>query len=203
MRFLESIYNAILNRSPEELIGALIVAAAVAIALAGGFALRRRKTSPSPTFVGSLALVAGIACMALTAGYIEYAQTDWNSGLGVARASSSMRPPGGPGWPTSPGPWGTYGAGWSSGFHVVVAADEDGDGRLGVDEVTRLVLRADTDGDGLVNFRDIDRVIAGRFRTPSGPSGLTDAGQGVGNRGHEPPDNGRRAGPVLPRGALR
>jgi hypothetical protein len=76
MRFLESISDAILNRSPEELIGALLIAAAVAIVAAGLYALCRRKSSPSPTFMGGLGLAAGASCMALAAGYIEYTETD-------------------------------------------------------------------------------------------------------------------------------
>ena len=48
MRFLESISDAILNRSPEELIGALLIAGAVAIVMAGLYAIGRRKSSPSP-----------------------------------------------------------------------------------------------------------------------------------------------------------
>ena len=56
------------------------------------------------------------------------------------------------------------GPGWSSGFHVVVAADEDRNGRLTPDEAALLVRKADTDGDGTVDFRDIDRWIMSRIR---------------------------------------
>ena len=63
------------------------------------------------------------------------------------------------------GPVGIYGGGWSSGFHVVVAADEDHNGRLTPDEAAGMVRKADTDGDGTVDFRDIDRIIMSRLRT--------------------------------------
>ena len=99
--------------------------------------------------------------MALTAGYIEYVETaERNSsvvpsrsrtcehGRQVRRVRSHRRHPGISSWP-----------GWSSGFHVVVAADENRDGRLTPEEAARLVRKADTDGDGSVNFVDIDRLI--------------------------------------------
>jgi len=202
MKYLESTITAILNRSPEELIGALLLAAAVAIVMAGFYALARRKSSPSPTVVGGLALAAGVACMALAAGYIEYAETDRNSGSGTVPAAYAVRPPFGPGWAMPPAQFGNSGAGWSSGFHVVVAADEDGDGRLTVDELARLVLRADTDGDGLVNFRDIDQLIADRFRPGSQRPGFTDAeAKDRGGPGRQQ-DNSRGPGSSIERGAL-
>lgn len=190
MRFLESLSDAVLDRSPEELIGALLIAATAAVVTAGLYALRRGKSNPSPTFVGGLSLAAGVSCMVLAAGYIEYA---WTSGSAKFLAPRRW-PPGGPGRVTLPPPWNFPGAGWSSGFHVVVAADENRDGRLTQDEVARLVRRADTDGDGAVDFRDIDRLIAGRFRPPYPPSGFTAFGSN-GRAGEGGPlGNGRGAG---------
>jgi hypothetical protein len=169
MRFLQSISDAILNRSPDELIGALLIAAVVAMVVAGLYALGRRKSSPSPTFVGGLCLAAGASCMALAAGYIEYAESDGPSVSEPNRPAPSSWPPLGPGRVTPPRNWGVFGPGWSSGFLVVVAADENRDGRLTSEVVTRLVRNADTDGDGSVNFRDIDRLIANRFRPRTPP----------------------------------
>ena len=159
MRFVESISDAILNCSPEELIGALIIAATVALVVAGFYALRRRKSSPSPTFVGSLGLAAAASCMALSAGYIEYAETNRTSGSGWRDPAAPKSPPGVPRQIKPPSPRSSFGPGWSAGFHVVVAADENRDGRLTPEEVVRLVKEADTDGDGSVNFRDIDRLV--------------------------------------------
>lgn len=174
MRFLRSIVDAILDRSPEELIGALLIASAVAIVMAGLYVLGRRKALCSPTFVGLLALAAGVSCMALAAGYIEYATRYRNSGLAATSPVFPGWPFSGPGRNVPPRPWGFYGAGWSSGFHVVVAADEDRDGRLTSEEVVRLVRKADSDGDGSVDFRDIDREIVRRFRPPFQPPASSD-----------------------------
>lgn len=171
MRFLESVSVAMLNRSPEELIVALLVAAAVGAVVAGLYALGRRKSSPSPTFVGGLCLGAGATCMVLAAGYVEYASIDWDLSSAANHGTPPRWPPGGPGRMTPPPPWNSLGAGWSSGFHIVVAADENRDGRLTAEEVARMVRKADTDGDGSVNSRDIDRLIGDRFlrRIPPPP----------------------------------
>jgi hypothetical protein len=93
MRFLESINNAILNRSPDELIGALFVAAGVAVVVSGVYALGRRKSSPSPSFVGGLALASGALCMALAAGYIEYMETGGRMGSRADRVDFRRRDP--------------------------------------------------------------------------------------------------------------
>ena len=173
MGFLDAIVDAILERSPAELIGALLIAAAVSVVSAGVYALCRRKSSPSPTFVCGLALAVGASCMALAAGYVEHAGAGHTSGPAANHPELARSRPGGPGQGTLLPPWGMPGAGWSPGIHVVMAADEDGDGRLNAGEVARLVLRADTDGDGLVNFRDIDRLIASRYHSRTWPDGLT------------------------------
>ncbi len=169
MKFLESTYDAILNRSPEELVGALFTASAVAIVVAGVYALSRRKSSPSPSLVGGLSLAAGALCMAVAAGYIEYV----NSGASENPSVLSKWQGGGPGPGNPPSPWSFSGPGWSSGFHVVVAADENHDGRVTPEEVAQLVRKADTDGDGSVDFHDIDRLIMSRLKHPPQPHGLT------------------------------
>jgi hypothetical protein len=173
MRFIDSIPDAILDRSPEELIGALLIAGAIAIVAAGLYALNRRKSIPSPSIVGALSLAAGASCTALAAGYIEHAETNRTSGSAANHPAPERRPPGGPGRVTPPPPWNFSGSGWSSGFHIVVAADENRDGRLTPEEAARLVRKADSDGDGSVDFRDIDRLIVSRFRPRSQPPGLT------------------------------
>jgi hypothetical protein len=193
MRFLESLSDAILSRSSEELIGALFIAAAAAAVVAGLYALGRRKSSPSPSFVGGLSLAAGASCMALAAGYIEYAETDWTLGPVANHPAPARWPAGGPGRAPLPPPGSLSRAGWSSGFHVVVAADENRDGRLTPEEVARLVRDADTDGDGSVNFRDIDRLIASRFRPPFPPFRHPATWTNDRGRGDGPTDNGRDA----------
>ena len=97
MRFLESLSDALLERSPEELIAALLIAALIAIAMAGIYALGRRNSIASPSFVGGLVLCANALCMALAAGYIEHGKANWNSGSAGNNPSPANWPPGHPG----------------------------------------------------------------------------------------------------------
>lgn len=192
MRFLESISDAVLGRSPEELIGALLIAAGVAVVVACMYVLGRRKASPSPTYVGGLGFAAGFSCMVLAAGYVQYIETAWKTGSATSRPAPAGWQPEGPGRGTLPPPWSLPGANWSSGFHIVVAADENRDGRLTAEEVARLVRDADSDGDGSVNFRDIDRLLASRLRPPFRPSVRPATGTGDRSGGEVgQPVNGR------------
>lgn len=168
MQFLECCSDAIVNRTVDELIGAMFLAVAVALVMAGAYALHRRKSPPTPTFVGTLALVSGLLGMAVAVGYIEYAETVAING-GVPSFNLADSKKGG----MVPGPkmlpWNYFWAGRSSGFHVVVAADRNHDGRLTPDEVALMVRKADRDGDGSVDFHDIDQLLASRFRFPFQP----------------------------------
>jgi hypothetical protein len=115
---------------------------------------------------------------------------------GPARWPSGARGPG-----SLPPPWAFSGTGWSTGFHVVVAADENRDGRLTPEEMAHLVRKADTDGDGSNNSLDIDRLVMSRFQFPSQPSsppgawtndrgrrdGLADIERGAASAGDERP----------------
>jgi hypothetical protein len=192
MRFLESLADAIVNRSVDELIGALLIAGAAGVVVAGLYALGRRTSSPSPTFVGGLGLAAGALCMALAAGYIEYAENARLLGSASNQAAPPTWPPGGPVRVPPPPPGSFFGPGWSSSFHVVLAADLNHDGRLTPDEAAQMVRNADTDGDGAVTFRDIDRVILSRFRPRLQPSDFADtlAGPNDRERGGGSPETG-------------
>lgn len=195
MRFLEAIADAVLDRSPEELTAAMVFAATIGAVMAGVYALGRKKSSPSPMFVGGLALVAGVMCMAAAAGYFKNLEGDRT--LGSAAKADTLA-----GWPASrpgrggpPPAWRFPRAGWSSGFHVVVAADENRDGRLTTEEAARLIREADADGDGSVDFTDIDQLMKNRFRSLAWPSA---PGPGpikpVEEEGDGPPDDDQGEG---------
>ena len=102
--------------------------------------------------------------MALAAGYFEYTENALASRSAPKLPTRSRWQSRSSGPVTQPHPWSMSAPAWSSGFHVVVAADENLDGRVTPEEVARLVRKADSDGDGSVNFHDIDRLIANRFR---------------------------------------
>ncbi|WP_422928191.1 hypothetical protein [Singulisphaera sp. PoT] len=170
MHYLESVADALVDRTADELIGALMIATMVAIVMGGIFALGKRKSIQSPSFVIGLALFAGLACMALTAGYFEHLKAS-HGPLGGRNIPHVLRgwPQGGPGQKPPQGGWDPPAIGWSPGFHAVVAADLNRDGRLTVEEATELVEKADADGDGSVDFHDIDKMLMGRFAPPMAP----------------------------------
>lgn len=167
MKFLESIPDAVLERSPEELIGAMIMATAIAAVMAALYAFNRRKATPSPTFVGGLALAASLACMAIVIGHLGSSGGDLMTTPDGVRPGMRRGRTAGPSWPLMPAPWGFYGPGRSSGFHIVFAADADHDGRLTAAEMDLLLKEADADGDGSIDSRDVDRLIASRPHLPS------------------------------------
>jgi hypothetical protein len=170
MTFLESVANALVDRSPEQLFGAVMVAAAVAVVMVCVFALLRRSVPPSATLVGGLVLAAGVICMTVTVGYIEYTERI------LSNRKLGTLPPAFPGWPTH-GQGGSAHSGSpgratpfrSPGFHVIIPADEDRDGRVTADELAHLVRKADANADGSVDVREIDQFIASRFRAGSPP----------------------------------
>jgi hypothetical protein len=167
MSFLRSVVDAVLDRTPQELIEAVLVAVAVAFLMAGLYELGRRRSLHSPTFVGSLAFASGVLGMLLAAGYLTHVGPP----RGRRRSFATLPPL--PGWPptemgrvTPPGSRSFPGPAWSSGFHVLMAADENRDGLLNVEEIERMVRDADKDGDGSIDSQDIDRLIRSRVRPP-------------------------------------
>ncbi len=190
MKYLRAVGDAILDRSVEELIGALLLATAVAAVMGGVYALRSRKSSATPNFVGVLVLATAALCMPLTAGYMEYLTTGGQSPSPLHFPGPAMRPPPEAGQAKPRPPWEPppFNGGWSAGTHIMVAADENRDGRLTADEVAALVRQADTDGDGAVNFQDLDRLLAHRFRAQVHPPGHPRSESLVHERGNVPPD---------------
>ena len=185
MRFLESISDAILNRSPEELIGALLIAAAVAIVVAGLYGSAAGSRVPLRPSSAAWASPPVPCAWPWPRAISSAARTNWNSGS-AANYGAPQR------WPQAAleiGPRRRLGAsrgGLVVGFHVVVAADENRDGRLTPEEVARLVRKADTDGDGWSTSRDRPPDCKAASGPPSQPSSLTAAG---------PNDRGGREGP--------
>jgi hypothetical protein len=66
--------EAVLDRSPDELIGAILAALVISAALAGVYAAARGKVRDRPLLVGGLILIACAVSMALAAGYLHQAE---------------------------------------------------------------------------------------------------------------------------------
>src|SRR3954452_13392605 len=70
--FLETVKNALIERAPEELIGAVLIALYLALIPAGIAAWRRRKAPDSPVVLGGLVFPCLLAAMILGLGYGYY-----------------------------------------------------------------------------------------------------------------------------------
>ena len=158
--YLQSMTDVLIDRSIEELVGAMMIALVLALVLAGFYALARRKMNDSPMLMIGLLLFASIMSMALAAGYIA---NDRQAFMPVPGSppSTARRPPSG----FHAGPGGAPGR--SPGLRIVMAADADNDGRLSPEEAAQFVLTADSSGRGSVDPRDLDNAfMKGRPEPP-------------------------------------
>jgi hypothetical protein len=72
--FFRSSLDAIVDRSPKELIGAVMISLALSLAFTGLYALRRRKSSDRFTLMVVLSLGTNVAAMIIVVGYFTHAQ---------------------------------------------------------------------------------------------------------------------------------
>jgi len=162
MKYFSAISDAVLDRSANELIGAVLLAVVVALIIAGLHALCWRKVSEQATLVGGLTIFANIVCMVVAVGYVEALRKPWATSQGWVSPGDNRHHAQGAG-PRGPRHAPAFGS-WSPGFQMVAAADTDRNGRLTKEEVAQLVQKADGDGDGSVDFRDIDAFLRNRMR---------------------------------------
>lgn len=162
--FLGSTTNVIVDRTPDELIGAVLLAVIVALVVTGLYRVGRRKTKSddNAVLITSLVLFANLVTMALAAGYVIHVRK--NFGLSEPSRQSGMAFRGEPiaghqgsfvirGAPPSiaPGP--------PPVFSIVEAADTDQDGRLSPDEAAFFVRTLDIESQGSIHLLDIIRAL--------------------------------------------
>jgi hypothetical protein len=163
--FLKSLVDALIDRSPRELIGACCVATAMAMIAAGIYALLRRKSAENPSVVGVMTLVASVVSMAVTVGYVRHAGSSrpmtgaWDVEPSPSTTTLEGRAPGPAPRPSAVPPP-------SIGFLMVVTTDRNRDGRLTAEELAQFLGEADKDGDDQVDMFDIDRLLLSRMAQP-------------------------------------
>jgi hypothetical protein len=91
--YLNLLGNAIVDRSPEELIGAVAIALMISLAMAGLYCIGRRKINENLMPMIVLMIVANLLSMAVGAGYFQHARKK----MGYVTRESAWRLPGGPG----------------------------------------------------------------------------------------------------------
>jgi hypothetical protein len=175
MELIRSIYDAVVDKSPEELIGAVMVALAMSLTMTGLYALGRRKVSDTLPLVTGLMVVVCVVSMALAAGSALHAR---RAGFGIAGATAwspkvGPFPPGfRPGGPPGPvPPWfrpGGFAFGWPPSQSFIKALDADRDGRVTPEEAARFVRSADASGRGSADAGEIAKVMSDLLRPPPG-----------------------------------
>lgn len=86
--FFVSLGNVIVDRSPDEVIGAVIIALALSLAMAGLYCIGRRNLRENVTPMVVLMLVANLISMAVGSGYLAYAKKKSASLMHGARSGT-------------------------------------------------------------------------------------------------------------------
>jgi hypothetical protein len=91
--YLNLLGNTIVDRSPDELIGAVAIALTLSLAMAGLYCIGRRKITENLLPMIVLMIVANLLSMAVGAGYFQFARKK----KGYVMRESASRPSGDPG----------------------------------------------------------------------------------------------------------
>ena len=163
---VSSIVDVILDRSPEELIGGVLMALVLALGLSGLFHLIRRKVSDTSTLIICLALSSNLIAMTVAGAFVRYKFT---GGRPSARAMRSAEP--------QFAPPGMHGG--RSGFiagRILEEADLNGDGSLSSDEAVfaaaRFVKESGDGEDGPLNEHQLRAAIWSRLGHSHGMMGM-------------------------------
>jgi hypothetical protein len=145
--FFVSLGNAVVDRSPDELIGAVIVAFALSLAMAGVFCVGRRSARENVMPVIVLVLVANLVSMAVGAGYLAHLRGKRGEQTNGSRQTTVVG----------------HEVMWTEA--IFQAADVNRDGRLSSEEASlaaaAFVRRADETGTGAIDARSLCDALVG------------------------------------------
>jgi hypothetical protein len=200
--YLESVRDAVLERSSRELVAAFFIAATAAMFTSGLFILFRRRMGDVIGLVAGLTMASVVAGMALTAGDLRLQATmaganDFPARLSDSapgsRASRFHGPRRGTGFRPMPSPGALFV------FAADGAADGERDGRLSPDEVAQFIRGADPSERGSVDAREIDTFLRQHFPPPrvqrQGQHGA-DHARGPKSNAPPPPPSARDRSPL-------
>ena len=162
--FFHSSLDAIVDRSPKELIGAIMISLALSLAFTGLYALRRRKTSDRLTLMVVLGLSTNVVAMIVVLGYFTHAQ---NLKMKAVESVSHMGPP----------EWRRNGLELHLSQRILDMADRDKDGSISSQEATdaaALFVQTTTSTSGQSRRLDVStlaEVMRGTLMPPPGPMG--------------------------------
>jgi hypothetical protein len=148
--YLNLLGNAIVDRSPEELIGAVAIALTISLAMAGIYCIGRRKITENLMPMIVLMIVANLVSMAVGAGHFHHARKK----IGYVEHEPIRRPPNGPGGSNE------FMVEW-----IFREADRNHDRQISGEEASlaaaEFLRRVDASGKGTINPRTLDRALQG------------------------------------------
>jgi hypothetical protein len=167
---LRSTFDILLDIKPGDLIGAVMIALTLALAMTGLYALRRKKMGEPMIVLIVLMLCANVTSMALAAGYLAKTwRAEMRSPNDSARAAL-RRPPASPVGPDHPWrhPGGHPGPppGGPPVSQIFAVADADRNGRLTPEEAALFVRAADSNGTGSVDVGAFYAAVRGHLSSP-------------------------------------
>jgi hypothetical protein len=189
-RYLESVSNVVLDRTPQEWIVGLVLALFLALALAGVHVALRRWAKVQD----ELAPLVGTAVVAIFAGMVIagiYVQLDRRASTGRAGAAA---PPGGGGPGGFPGGGGRGGGGGRFATNLANmmfdSADADHDGLITTEEAAnaaaKFVHESAAEGKDKIDRDTLANIVRERMRPPGAGSG----GNAAPPRGEAPKADG-------------
>jgi hypothetical protein len=185
--YLNLLGNAIIDRSPEELIAAVAIALTISLAMVGLYCIGRRKIPENLLPMIVLMIVANLVSMAVGAGHYRLARKK----IGYVGHEPIMRSLVGPG-------------GWNKFLVECIfrEADRNHDRRISGEEASlaaaNFLQRVDANGEGSIDARSLDnalQVLIHHGRDPDHPPGV------LGHPGQSPGFSGPGSGDSSPRTA--
>jgi len=200
LRYWEALKNALIDRSPQELIGAIAIALLVALVVTGLYELGRRKIKDGVMLMTGLVLLACVVSMALTAGFF------------TRKRDASLRGPAAGAMYVHPWPEPDRVALLAR--RVLERADRNGDGLLSDEEAAdaagRFVREGNINGTGPLNIESLTQALRASVLGlppmfgpggPAGPVGFPFGGpDGRRGRGRGPSGHARDEEPKAPSG---
>ncbi len=145
-----SVLDALIDRTQDEWIGALMIALALALAAQIVFRLVRRRVSDPLLLVTGVVLASNVVAMMLVASYVGWVMSATPRDIPV-RPRMSFGEPGRP----------RGGGGLLLAWRLLRQGDTDHDGRLSADEAAALVHAARGDDAGAADAHDLARTLGG------------------------------------------
>jgi hypothetical protein len=150
-KYFLAVYDALFEKPTHDLVGAVVIAMIVSLALAGLYKLARRKASETLVLSSIFLFAACLVSMVLTLGFTIQTTEPVKKPAPTPVARSEV--------PVAPRPKGPGHLDMNAANSLLLAADLDKDGTLSPEEAAQFVRSVDTDDKGSVDIRDLSMAF--------------------------------------------